>query len=919
MEEYLRRPHVPDFLKPISTASTFHNVNLSDPKKYYNANYKYHQYFANLNNNITGNSTFYPNDTFSYYKNHKVYRPALNYNPTNNNDIKEINHSKYKKEKKSFQSYDSFLNVPTLFSDMDLSGLSYHTAVDMPDGIYLFGGLTGLSMKEYEERLKFITKNFTIPPQNIKIICDYDLPLPLDKQKFESISLTPHRCMSKYLPDSKSLRYVCSVSDDINENFIDIKIGESTNQNTFINDKKNNHSLNLKGFTRATENPSSNTTTISNTSSLLNSCPKSMICSGGAKLSERFFMIYGGLEIDTKISFPDNNHCIIEKTLTPNDQFWLFDRIKCHFREIKLSVHPTYSTIFPNSIPRFGHTMNSVPIEDDKTYIESSNSVASMAANSISKNNSSEILRLALNSSYSKPATIFVMGGYKLNENGKSFISMNDLWKCDFFLDENGTADEAIACPIGDFNVANDVISYIIDENMNQLQNKTNLPRFTGVFSHSTDQFNWPAPRGFHSTCLVESSKLSRYLDWKKIDNENINENNEHFSENNINNNDSNLEQLKMMVPIPTKKSQLNYIHSNENNGISDLKSNENNIKEIKSNNNNLNLTSKSEFKIKNLFNKPDFKVGSTVNTARSINTISSGSPINEAIGSSHSPYSANYIHTNTNTAINNKVLVISGGSSILYTKVVNDKLYDVFYNNTIRGDIWIFDFQTEKWYSLSKISNIEKTISLCGHNMFISDTALMMFGGIEDKNYSDETYNVFQAGIYEDNNSSKDEMLIQKLNWVKGKEIAQKFHNNLRIEINIKSKSIIDGIDMNRNKILNDYNYYSNYELILQQLKWRVMKVAVVQNLVFFGPWDSTKNLKITCGGMVDNDSIKEKEILFDKKIIYTHCPAFMKDSKIIMFSPDVKVVDRITGKYIPGAQKLIGNGVCEIFSVNL
>lgn len=897
MEEYLRKPNVPDFLKPISPATTFTNVNLSDPDKYNDLNYKYHQYFANLNNNVSLESTFYPNDSFSYYKTHKVYRPILNYNPYNLHEKEEFtNNSKLNNNQESFQSFDSFADIPTLFSEEDLNGLSYQTAVDMPDGIYLFGGLNALSTKEYEERLKFLTKNFTIPPENIKLICDYDLPLPLDKEKIDSIALKPYSRMSKFLTESRSIRFVCNLYDEqLDDEFIeDPQPDKFKNNNFSINNKKPNN-LNLKAFAAATSN-NSNSNTLSNSSNFLNACPKSMICSSASKLSDRFFMIYGGLEIDTKISFPDNQNCIIEKILTPNDQLWLFDRIKCHFREIKLSVHPTYSSIFPNSIPRFGHSVSSIPI--DESYLNSNNHTLFNY-----KNETNNIKDKYLNASYTKPTIVFVMGGYKLNHTGKSFIAMNDLWKVDFFLDSNGTADEAVASPIGNFNVTNDLISYVIDENMNQLQIRSDIPKFTGVFSHSNKKHNWPSPRGFFSMCLVDAKELSDYLDWRNSDKIENDQSKKTFKDikNKSKNNDNiinNVNNKKISVPIPKKPLQLDEINKDSQN-------------DRKPNNPTSIMKVKSDFKIKDLFKNPTLRSSSTKMTK----TQSSESSINTIVSKSRSPYSEDFLHTNTNEILSNKILIISGGSSILYTKVVNDEIFDVFYNNTIHDDIWIFDFQTEKWYNFINLVKTKKSISICGHTMFVSGSSIKFFGGIEENNYYDDVFQMTQAGVYKETGIN-DKERTQEINWEKGIQIAQKFHESLKSDSKPLHEIIEDNGLYNDDQI---YNYYVDYEFRLESMNWRMIKVLIFQDLKFFDSWDPESNCKVICGGMVDEFTVKERKDLINKKIIYTHCPSFIKDSKIFIFSPDVKVVDKSTNKCIPGKQTMIGNGVSEIFSVYL
>lgn len=923
MEDYLRDPNVPSFLYPVSTATAYANINLSDPSKYNEANYKYHQYFANLNNNCTNSSTFYPNDSFPYYKSHKVFRPlsksrvkekctsrfSSNTNTSINSSDPNYNAAR-NKNLKSFQKFNTFASVPSIFSDIGPDGNSYHTSVDMPDGIYMLGGLRSLTTEEYEKRLRYITKNFTIPPTNIKMICDYDLPIPVDKDKIASIATTPATRMVKYIHESKSLRFVCELYDE--HNALDGDNGNNSDEQ--IPAGKTNK-LNLKAFEDSINpNPMSSTTnTMSNTSSYLIGTPKPVICSSASKLSNRFFMVYGGLEVETKITFPDENHCVIEKILIPNDQFWLFDVIKSHFREIKLSVHPTYSAIFPSSTPRFGHRTESVPLDEHTLHDSTDNNKG---------NNSSSSLKQQLNESYTKPATMFVMGGYKLNSSGKSFISMNDLWKLDFFLDANGTSDEAIASPIGDFRVTNNDLSYVIDKNMKQLINRDDSPKFTGVFRHSNESSNWPSPRGFFSCTIIESAKLKGYINWRKNDYEsNITINIEENEKEGV---------QKIKVPIPKRRTNLplspssivnNTHNKNSNNHHHNNMTNVSTISQVleehtdrlsnSSPTDSMKTKSSKDFKIKDLFTHQNKLVEPSL---RTLSSDSSG----DSTMKSPSPYSDAGLHTNTIEALKGKVLLIFGGSSILYTKVNYDDEYDIYYNHSICDDMWIFDFQTERWYNLNDYIKFEKRISICGHEMFFSGEAFKLFGGIEGKHYPPEFYKPVQAGLY--GFAQGDDGKNQNVNCSKGLKIVTKFleskihYYDASNHIQNSDIKTVLGVDIGDEQT---YNYYVNYEFRLKSLRWRMVKVAVIQDLDFIGPWEDHKDKKIVCGGMVDELTMDEKESLTNKSIIYTNCPSFMRNSKLIMFFPDTKLLDLSTNKIVPGNQRLLGNGICEINSV--
>ena len=884
MEDYLNRPNIPCFLKPLSSTTVYTNVNLSDPAKYSDKNYKYHQYFANLNNNISFESTFYPNDSFAYYKTHKVFRPV-----SKTLTKKKSNPSKQDKNGRSFQSFDSFVDVPTLFSDEQMAGVSYQTAVDMVDSVYLFGGLQALLTDEYEQKLRSITKDFTIPPENIKMVCDYDLPLPLDREKIESIALRPYNRIRKYLTESKSFKFVCDLSNEVTEKDVDEYQAEDDSPHL----NNNHYDLKLDAF--ASSSWITKTNIASNSSSYVNAAPRSMICSGACRLSDRFFMIYGGLEIGTKISYPDKNHCVIEKVLTPNDQFWLFDRIKCSFREIKLSVHPTYNTIFP-TIPRFAHSVASVPMDDDN--IANKNSLDDTHFFNSTHNQEAEA-RHSQSSAYIKPATMFVMGGYKLHSSGKSFVAMNDLWKLDFFLDANGTADEAVASPIGNFNSTNDVFCYIIDEKLNRLANRKNTTKFTGIFSHSEGSSNWPSPRGFFSMCLIDSTDLSKFIDWRKNDKEDV------PVEDSIHD--------VLHQPSPMRKSALNQNCS------------EFNRKTSKTSN-----PSKTDSQIKDMFKRKSETVASA-SSVKSFNTGSGNEQAHSADSStrdtntspspysSRSSYSESNAHTYKNETLRGKSLLVCGGSSILYTKVVDEKNFDVYYNHNMLSDIWIFDFQTERWYNFDDFSKLENRLTMCAHTMLMSGSSLKLLGGIEEGHFPETRFLPIHAGVYDvEDGDTK----VQKLNWEKGKNVVQRFHSARRATHDastfMNDISIPKGMGIDRSN-QECYNYYSNYAFQLESLEWRLIKTAIVQDAEFFGPWTANQNAKVICGGMVDDVTTKQKFNLVNMNMLYAHSTAFIKDSKIVIFSPDIKIIDRKTNKYIEGSQGLVGNGVYELYSVYL
>lgn len=856
MEEYIRRPGVPEFLYPASTAMVYTSLNLTDPKEFKKENYKYHHYYSNLSSTLVSPSTqsnFYPSDNFEYYRSHKVYKPLSIPKSTTDGRIEPSRSKKY------FQNVNCFMDSPPLFGDAALRGVSYGAGADMPDGIYTFGGLECMLTPEYEEMLKKITQNFTIPPENIKLECDYDIPFPIDKEKIESMSLKPCLTVKKYLPESNCLRYVCELNNDQNEN-------ELEDDRTSFNDllKKTDGKIIQKNKPQGMATSSS---------SSYQDTPKSLICATASKVSNRFFATYGGLEIITEIKYPDDQHCIIEKKLIPNDQLWLFDTITCKFREIKLSVHPTYSSIFPNTVPRFGHGMVSISVEENINLSKKNelNHDFKDAENHESKENITV-------GTFSKPATIFVMGGYRAMDDTNKFVAINDLWKCDLFLDDKGAADEVLAAPIGDFEMANDYFSYNIDDKLNEHPNNPTSNKFTGVFRHSMGN-QWPSPRGFFSMNLIDNDFMLNYVDWKSPCRENASIKQKLLQKELLAKRERETEQ-NLHTPLPTTK--LNFSFTS------------------------------AEYK------KPEFT--RTKTTTRI--TGNHGPGVASDISSrSDSPSSELSNHTSSVKQFENKVLILIGGSSIMYTKVSDDEQYDVYYNKYILGDIWVFDFQTESWYNFEEHVKIKRGLQVCGHMLIISPYTLNVVGGVAESHYDESLFEPIQGGLSRTNNW---EHKVQTQNWSRGKECVSIFHREKRKS---KPKNHFDshvGVEITKDRTA-EYNHFSAFIFDFQKSLWNNIQIAIVNDHKYFVPWEFNKSRKIMSGGTllntdfedgrIKNDFDVDKEPLGGYGVLAVCGLVFYKDNRTVLISPDLKVLDE-KRKCILGKQRLVGNSIADIYS---
>lgn len=130
------------------------------------------------------------------------------------------------------------------------------------------------------------------------------------------------------------------------------------------------------------------------------------LCSmSSSPISKRYIFYYGGFEIVDKVSYDPNSDTFeIQKCVRVNNSGYVFDTVSLVFKKFELIAHPNYITRFPVTIPRFGHSSNSV----------------NMGKSSVS--------------------TIFIMGGYKQDES-QQYAAIQDLWKVELTVDQKGKND----------------------------------------------------------------------------------------------------------------------------------------------------------------------------------------------------------------------------------------------------------------------------------------------------------------------------------------------------------------------------------------------------------------------------------------------------------------------------------------------
>ncbi|GMM29647.1 Gpb1 protein [Martiniozyma asiatica (nom. inval.)] len=872
LTKYLSQSGVQLWMLPNSSLPLYREMPLNSENP---IDIKYKDYFNRLTNTPINSVAK------EYVKNHTVYRPEVI--PKDKN----LNQS-------TFQSFNNFLHQDTFFSNLLPAGISYHATVSMPDGIHLYGGLSLLHADKFAQKIKYISKNFTIPPENISLEFDYDLPLPLEYNKFASLAAEPNKYICKYEAESKRLVRIADLQD-VKESQEDSESSTNSLAGSFM------------------------------------SSPRPLCCAAAEKLSDRFYVIYGGFDLIEDISFTDDNHCLIQKRIETNDQFWIFDSLAITYKEIKLSIHPTYGSIFPNSIARFGHSMVGIPLEKtnsstmkknydiskiDRDYVinekDSNNNNDDDDDDNINmhlKNSSSLQLNYSSkrshedNNRFSEPAILFIMGGFKDNDDNRSFIAMNDFWKCEIFLDKNGVSDEVVCCPIGNFEMIDDKFSYVLDNNGQQIESISSTgKKFSGIMRHSESSSNmWPAPRGHFSMVLVPKTELGELIfeDSGKESTQTSQSIERQLSLNPLAN------------PIPKKTANI----------LTKVSEGSNNFSQKTRNGSPISM--RQQISQTKFFNSDIINDHSSA--LEGILSPLNFQTQNSSNATSISFLSESSIQTGSSTILRDKVLVLYGGSSIMFTRmeeneesnISESKKYLGYRSNSILGDFWWFDFELEKWFKFEP-SDSASDLKICAHSMSLSSQHLSILGGIQARHYKPKIF----KPICEDSNSEKNDIY----------KLVELFHQNLNnYEKNLKSNvsnfsSCLDddifntqGLRISENGVYyvdnkNESSYYRTFSLNLNKKKWKSVDFAYVRNLAIPGVWN--KNKRAINGGIInDTNQLLDKN---DKPfiVLFTAYNCCILEDKVVLIAPDAVIIDIHTKHVTSECQYIWGNGVTEIYS---
>ncbi|ODV84549.1 hypothetical protein CANARDRAFT_8531 [[Candida] arabinofermentans NRRL YB-2248] len=889
MDRYLSGPDVPEYLKQPSCFPNYSPLELNSLNTKYSAqqqsdpkDLKYKQYFNNLNVDGLLFEKHMNSSTSMYYQKHKIYKPDLNRKKTvitnpslenmgTNNDYSGSNEDPLPKN-------GNLLSYPSIFSGFDMPHLSYHSTASLGHKLYIYGGLAVYSKEEYYQLLKNLTNDFTIPAANVKVTLDFDAPPPLTKAKLISLATKPNNELFKYSCDTSTLLKVMDIFPSV-----------STNENSTINDRRSMGS---------------------NTSSARSKYvhPKVLLASNVTEVSAKHWLLYGGFELVTDIKRFENSVEII-KRVNINHQAWLFDSRNNTFKEIIINVHPTYSVLFPSAIARFGHAMEAITIEENNKDTETTTSRSSMVSSTSSEKNShgwnsGSGSNNQVMTSYDKPAVILIMGGYKLSDNGKSCLALNDIWKCEFILSKSSKfpkidfADEMVCFPMGHFDLLFDKYSYRLNQQGEILEDDFKSINFTGIFKHGAS-FNWPKPRGFFSMSIVDNADLYQQFG---------------VSPDNLSKPENTVPMIHQPRPSSphSPSTAKSGISSRKDDGFSPLRTSttpppmsphhhqqqqqragspissthhSNNIRHY------ISMLSSSDHSSSHSYQNTSRNNNTTNNNTSNTNnnsslerhrlSHSSNSSSSANSGTARSSPAQPGTHSFHSTALHKKSLVIFGGSTTLYFKVVSrgsDKDGDTereaaYYKTEILGDMWWFNFQTESWSRISTFQKQNKVeMKVCGHSCITDGKHLMIVGGFRRCQMPPDPFDI----QCENENQCAKQKAIDS-------EALQKFEDkkNMKKGLDVECESL---------SIFSEGTIYNFYTLNLNTKQWK------------------------------KNEFVPISQSLTDPTMDYSLGGACMQtikfESKLIIIGGDLKKLNPITNKELEGEdQTLFGCGISEAY----
>ncbi|KAG7713298.1 hypothetical protein KL949_005136 [Ogataea haglerorum] len=598
---------------------------------------QYYQYYSKLNTDGLLFEPYSDSATARYYKEHRLYSAQV--------DLQELTaDSPNQPAAERPLETSNLVNFPDLLAGDSFPHLIHHSVVRMGHRILLFGGLELMPAAQYETYLRELTDDFSIAPANIHMHFDYELPAPLSKAKLTSLALRPNKNVYTYNSETSTLLKTCELD------------GVKT--------------------------------------------PPPLLCSGLQQISAYHFMLHAGFELHTRVEKRDG-HVHITRTLAPQTAIWMFDIRTQVFTQLKAILSSSISTILPHYIPRFGHKIQGITIEQNN----SRNDDESLHSGP------SHDPTIGSHSRFPRPAVVFVMGGYKIEQHSNRLVALNDLWKCE--LSASNTTDpsargfqlefstETICSLVGNPDILNDRFSFSYNANGEPLgQEKRQV--IQGLFRHGTDA-QWPKPRGFFSMDIVQTTDLEQMAEGEWA------EQHPHISH-------------------PKPKSYRHFT------GLQDEARSPSPTPSLQAQ-----LRSSSPLSATERVNmRPLFPYEGRMRSRTPSSTEETPRSSPNAAASQFS-----------SLAVRSSSLVVFGGSSILHIKVVaEDGSEHVYSKVDVLSDMWWFDLNTETWTSVRTVKQSDsEPLKLCGHASASDGQQLMVIGGLRGYQLDDKLLAIQYSG----------------------------------------------------------------------------------------------------------------------------------------------------------------------------
>lgn len=261
--------------------------------------------------------------------------------------------------------------------------------------------------------------------------------------------------------------------------------------------------------------------------------PPPMICVTGTKLTDRYILFYGGMEIKTETKYLEISHrFIIKKRAFLNNAGYILDTLTFRFTRIDITAAQSKDQKFSQFYPRFGHSQVSVTTNDAsphavpntnvvqnlkyETSLKKSQSTTSLKGNFAKEKDKKRGMKAfsTMNDEsdigVSLSNTILIFGGYR-QTGVENYEPLKDLWKIQIPILARGKSG---FCTFGDSVVAKCVNSCRVHGTCRDHDRNSNISVCTCDDNIKDNEFA-PSERAFMAYCLYTSVPGSTYTNFE--------------------------------------------------------------------------------------------------------------------------------------------------------------------------------------------------------------------------------------------------------------------------------------------------------------------------------------------------------------------------------------------------------------------